>query len=110
MPLARFFGSKFDPNESVTMGASGRENCFVIDFDWSRATLTFDVQRSCVLYRQRRGVVLLLDWHGACDDFAVVFGCRQINDIRCRDVAVGRCLWMQPIGKLLACEIDSDVS
>lgn len=84
----------------MTIGASaGRErqmgpkrvNDVLIDAS-QFSVLTLDVEDSRVLDRQRWCIVLLLNRHRARNDFAIVLRRGEINDIRCRDVTVCRCL------------------
>lgn len=63
VPLAKFLGSRLDPNDNDTIGASGdvgeRENAIIFIFGnwigwwwwWWRRMLTFYVQDSSIFYR-----------------------------------------------------------
>lgn len=108
VPFAKFFGSKLDPSESVTMGASGRrklKNCSIIENETSKLILTFDVQCSYVFKRHRWCIRFLFNRHQTCNDFAIVFGCGQVDDIWCCDITVGGGLWMKSIESYWQCEI-----
>lgn len=79
VPLAKFFGSRLEPSESVTMGASERresKDSSIIENETRQLILTLDVQCSYVFERYCRCIRFLFNGHQACNNFSIVFGRR----------------------------------